>query len=52
LNAALSEADVKDRFARLGAEPAPSSPAAFGQMAQAESAKWKRIIAERKIAVE
>ncbi|MFM7331258.1 MAG: Bug family tripartite tricarboxylate transporter substrate binding protein [Brachymonas sp.] len=52
LNAALAEADVKDRFARLGAEPAPSSAAAFGQMAQNESAKWKRIIAERKIAVE
>jgi tripartite-type tricarboxylate transporter receptor subunit TctC len=52
LNAALAEADVKERFARLGAEPAPSSPVAFGQLAQNESAKWKRIIAERKIAVE
>jgi tripartite-type tricarboxylate transporter receptor subunit TctC len=52
LNAALAEAEVKDRFARLGAEPAPSSASAFGQMAQGESAKWKRIIADRKIAVE
>jgi len=52
LNAALAEADVKERFARLGAEPAPSSPVAFGQLAQNESAKWKRIITERKSAVE
>ncbi len=52
LNAALQDSDVKERFARLGAEPAPSSAAAFSQLAQADSAKWKRIIAERKIAVE
>jgi tripartite-type tricarboxylate transporter receptor subunit TctC len=52
LNAALQDADVKERFARLGAEPAASTPAAFSQLAQSDSAKWKRIIAERKIAVE
>jgi tripartite-type tricarboxylate transporter receptor subunit TctC len=52
LNAALQDSDVKERFARLGAEPAPSSAAAFSQLAQSDSAKWKRIIAERKIAVE
>ena len=52
LNAALQDNDVKERFARLGAEPAASTAAAFSQLAQADSAKWKRIIAERKIAVE
>ena len=52
LNAALQDNDVKERFARLGAEPAASTAAAFSQLAQSDSAKWKRIIAERKIAVE
>lgn len=49
VNAALSDADVKDRFARLGAETAGGTPAAFASMVQAETAKWKKIIAERKI---
>ncbi len=52
LNAAVQDSDVKERFARLGAEPAPSSATAFSQLAQADSAKWKRIIAERKITLE
>ena len=52
LNAALQDNDVKERFARLGAEPAASTAAAFSQLAQADSAKWKRMIAERKITVE
>ncbi|NJM44025.1 MAG: tripartite tricarboxylate transporter substrate binding protein [Brachymonas sp.] len=52
LGAALQDADVKERFARLGAEPAASTATAFSQLAQNDSAKWKRIISERKIAVE
>jgi tripartite-type tricarboxylate transporter receptor subunit TctC len=52
LNAALAEAEVKERFARLGAEPVASTPAAFGQVAANERAKWKRIITERKLTVE
>jgi tripartite-type tricarboxylate transporter receptor subunit TctC len=52
LNAALADADVKERFARLGAEPTPSTPAAFASLAQNERAKWKRIIEQRKIVVE
>ena len=52
LNAALAEAEVKERFARLGAEPVASTPAAFGQVAANERAKWKRIIADRKLTVE
>lgn len=52
LNAALVDADVKERFARLGAEPTPTAPAAFASLAQNERAKWKRIIEQRKIVVE
>jgi tripartite-type tricarboxylate transporter receptor subunit TctC len=52
LNAALADNDVKERFSRLGAEPVSTTPAAFAALAQGERAKWKRIIEQRKIAVE
>jgi tripartite-type tricarboxylate transporter receptor subunit TctC len=52
LNAALADSDVKERFARLGAEPTITTPAAFASLAQNERTKWKRIIEQRKIAVE
>ena len=52
VNAALADADVKERFARLGAEPAGGTPQAFAAMVKADNAKWKKIIAERKISVE
>jgi tripartite-type tricarboxylate transporter receptor subunit TctC len=52
LNAALSDSDVKERFTRLGAEPTLTTSAAFASLAQNERTKWKRIIEQRKIAVE
>jgi tripartite-type tricarboxylate transporter receptor subunit TctC len=52
VNAALADPDVKERFARLGAEPTGGSPSAFAAMVKADTAKWKKIIAERKISVE
>ena len=52
VNAALEDADVKERFARLGAEPTGGTPQAFAAMVKSDTAKWKKIIAERKISVE
>jgi tripartite-type tricarboxylate transporter receptor subunit TctC len=52
VNAALADGDVKERFARLGAEPTGGTPQAFAAMVKADNAKWKKIIAERKITVE
>jgi tripartite-type tricarboxylate transporter receptor subunit TctC len=52
INAALADSDVKDRFARLGAEPTGGSPQAFSTMVSADTAKWKKIITERKITAE
>ena len=52
VNAALADADVKERFARLGAEPAGGSSQAFAAMVKTDNAKWKKIIAERKLVVE
>lgn len=49
INAALSETEVKDRFARLGAETTGGTPQAFAAMVKADHAKWKKIISERKI---
>lgn len=52
VNAALADGDVKERFARLGAEPTGGTPQAFAAMVKADNTKWKKIIAERKISVE
>ena len=52
VNAALADSDVKDRFARLGAEPTGGTPQAFAAMVKVDTGKWKKIIAERKITVE
>ena len=51
-NSALADADVKERFARLGAEPAGGTPQAFAAMVRADTAKWKKIIQDRKITLE
>lgn len=48
-NQALADADIKDRLSRLGIEPVGGSPAQFAAMAAQDAAKWKKIIAERKI---
>ena len=52
VNAALADNDVKERFARLGAEPAGGTPQVFAAMVKADNTKWKKIIADRKISVE
>jgi len=49
INAALADSDVKERFARLGAEPAGGTPQAFAAMVKTDTAKWKKIITDRKI---
>ncbi|MEK9803228.1 MAG: tripartite tricarboxylate transporter substrate binding protein [Curvibacter sp.] len=49
VNAALAEPDLKERFARLGAETAGGTPQQFAAVVRAESAKWKQVITERKI---
>jgi tripartite-type tricarboxylate transporter receptor subunit TctC len=49
LNAALADPEVKERFARLGAEPTGGSAPRFAQVVKADHDKWKAIIAERKI---
>lgn len=52
LNAALADADLRERFSRLGAEPVGGRSLAFAAMVQAETLKWQAIINERKITTE
>lgn len=52
-NIAMQSADVRERLARLGAEPVShASPAQFAAMVDADSERWGRLIRERKIRVE
>jgi tripartite-type tricarboxylate transporter receptor subunit TctC len=41
---ALALPDVKERLARMGADPSPLKPEAFGQFIVAEQAKYKALI--------
>jgi tripartite-type tricarboxylate transporter receptor subunit TctC len=49
VNQALQDAEVKDRLARLGIEPVGGTPQQFAAYADADRAKWKKIIQERKL---
>ncbi len=52
VNQSLADADVKDRLQRLGIEPVGGSSEQFAKMVAQDSAKWKKIIVERKISAE
>ncbi len=42
----LKQADVKERFAKLGAEPVGSTPEEFDAFIKAEIAKWGKVVKE------
>ena len=48
-NQALSDPEVRAKLTTLGIEPVTSTPAQFAKMVADDQAKWRRIIAERKI---
>ena len=49
---ALADPEVKDKLQRLGIEAVGTTPTQFTVMLAAESAKWKKIISERKITLD
>jgi tripartite-type tricarboxylate transporter receptor subunit TctC len=52
-NKAMQSAEVRERFARLGADvAAANTPAQFAAMVQADSERWAAIIRERKITLD
>ncbi len=44
INKALSSADVRERFGKLGLEASGSTPAEFGVFIESEIAKWARVV--------
>lgn len=51
-NQVLQDAEVIDKLQRLGIESVGGTPAQFTAMLAKESAKWKKIISERKITLD
>jgi tripartite-type tricarboxylate transporter receptor subunit TctC len=44
VNAVLADPRLKARFADIGGEPMPMTPAEFGKLAAAETEKWAKVI--------
>ena len=44
ITAILGTPDMKQRFDKLGADPAPQSPEEFAKYVQAEVAKWAKVV--------
>ena len=51
-NQVLQDPEVMDKLQRFGIEPVGGTPAQFTTMLASESAKWKKIINERKITLD
>ena len=51
-NQVLQDPEVLDKLQRLGIESVGGTPAQFSAMLAKESAKWKKIISERKITLD
>jgi tripartite-type tricarboxylate transporter receptor subunit TctC len=46
INAALQTADVKERFSRIGIEPAGGTPQALSKLLASETRRWTKVIAD------
>lgn len=44
LRTALTSTEMRERLARMGAEPAPTTPAGFAALIQSELAKYRQIV--------
>lgn len=51
-NQVLQDPEVMEKLLRFGIEPVGGTPVQFSTMLASESAKWKKIITERKITLE
>ncbi|MFN7570094.1 MAG: Bug family tripartite tricarboxylate transporter substrate binding protein [Betaproteobacteria bacterium] len=52
INALLKQPEFAERLRQLGAEPAGGTPADFARVVADDSAKWAKLIRERKIAAD
>ena len=44
INAAIADSGMKARFAAIGGEPLPGSPADFGRLIAEETEKWAKVV--------
>ncbi|MFX6040741.1 tripartite tricarboxylate transporter substrate-binding protein, partial [Acinetobacter baumannii] len=51
-NKAIQAPEVKERLAKLGAEPVGGTPAQFAAIVGKESARWGKLIKDRNITAE
>ncbi|QHE83507.1 Bug family tripartite tricarboxylate transporter substrate binding protein [Hydrogenophaga sp. BPS33] len=49
---ALTDPDVKTRLAATGLQPAPTTPAELARLLAADTAKWSKVIRDKKIRAE
>ena len=49
---ALKSPEVIERFAQIGAEPAPTTPQGFADYIRAENERWAKVIRDAKITLE
>jgi tripartite-type tricarboxylate transporter receptor subunit TctC len=49
INKALTRPGVKDALARLGAEPAGGTPAAYGDLVRSQVALWSKVARQAQI---
>jgi tripartite-type tricarboxylate transporter receptor subunit TctC len=49
INAALGDPNLKARFADLGVDPTPTTPAGFGKFMASETGKWAKVIRTAKL---
>src|SRR5271169_2068449 len=52
VNAVLAKPELKERFHQLGGEVMPMSPAEFGKLVVAETAKWAKVVKSAGLKVE
>ena len=52
VNKALESADLATRFLTEGAQPSPTSPAAFGSLINAELKRWEKVVRSAKVTVD
>jgi tripartite-type tricarboxylate transporter receptor subunit TctC len=48
----LKTADVAERFAKIGAEPAPDTPAEFRAYILAEQQRWAKVVRDAKVSLD
>ena len=52
MRAALDDAELRDKLAKLNVDPTPSSPAEFKSLIESETRKWADVIKRAKITVD